>query len=234
MDMFHACLLRFDLTMPALYPHSRNFATAAECFFRRRRPSVAAEPQFSQRLGKLSLGTNIRLALYQPDIAGNTGTILRMAACLGLAVDIIEPAGFDLSDRNLRRAGMDYLEMAALRRHIDFAHFDEWRHNEERRLVLFSTKADLPYTHFSFADGDILLFGREFGRCSRRRAQSGRCASHHSHAGWRPKPECRAQRRHGRRRGPQAARLARRVQPKHAFTPCWRAPPRKLQTGCCQ
>ncbi|HET9537092.1 MAG TPA: tRNA (cytidine(34)-2'-O)-methyltransferase [Mesorhizobium sp.] len=107
------------------------------------------------------MGTNIRIALYQPDIAGNTGTILRMAACLGLAVDIIEPAGFDLSDRNLRRAGMDYLEMAAMRRHVDFAHFDEWRRHEERRLVLFSTKADLPYTHFSFADGDILLFGRE-------------------------------------------------------------------------
>ena len=56
----------------------------------------------------------LRIALYQPDIAGNTGTILRMAACLGIAVDIIEPAGFDLSDRNLSRAGMDYLEMAAL------------------------------------------------------------------------------------------------------------------------
>lgn len=63
----------------------------------------------------------IRIALYQPDIAGNTGTILRMAACFGIAVDIIEPAGFDLSDRTLRRAGMDYLEMAALTRHLDFA-----------------------------------------------------------------------------------------------------------------
>ncbi len=103
----------------------------------------------------------IRIALYQPDIAGNTGTILRMAACLGLAVDIIEPAGFDLSDRNLRRAGMDYLEMAALTRHVDFARFEDWRRSEGRRLVLFSTKAALPYTAFSFTDGDILLFGRE-------------------------------------------------------------------------
>jgi tRNA (cytidine/uridine-2'-O-)-methyltransferase len=107
------------------------------------------------------LADGIRIALYQPDIAGNTGTILRMAACLGLAVDIIEPAGFDLSDRNLRRAGMDYLEMAALTRHVDFARFEDWRRSEARRLLLFSTKAALPYTAFSFADGDILLFGRE-------------------------------------------------------------------------
>jgi tRNA (cytidine/uridine-2'-O-)-methyltransferase len=107
------------------------------------------------------LADGIRLALYQPDIAGNTGTILRMAACLGFAVDIIEPAGFDLSDRNLRRAGMDYLEMAALTRHVDFARFEDWRRSEARRLLLFSTKAALPYTAFSFADGDILLFGRE-------------------------------------------------------------------------
>jgi tRNA (cytidine/uridine-2'-O-)-methyltransferase len=107
------------------------------------------------------LAIGIRIALYQPDIAGNTGTILRMAACLGIAVDIIEPAGFDLSDRNLKRAGMDYLEMAALRRHVDFARFEEWRRAEDRRLVLFSTRAVTPYTRFAFADGDILLFGRE-------------------------------------------------------------------------
>lgn len=107
------------------------------------------------------MADGIRIALYQPDIAGNTGTILRMAACLGLAVDIIEPAGFDLSDRNLRRAGMDYLEMAALTRHVDFARFEDWRRSETRRLLLFSTKAALPYTAFTFADGDILLFGRE-------------------------------------------------------------------------
>ncbi|GLS32100.1 tRNA (cytidine/uridine-2'-O-)-methyltransferase [Mesorhizobium albiziae] len=103
----------------------------------------------------------IRIALYQPDIAGNTGTILRMAACLGIGVDIIEPAGFDISDRNLRRAGMDYLEMARLARHVDFARFEEWRSAEGRRLVLLSTRAALPYTQFDFGDGDILLLGRE-------------------------------------------------------------------------
>ncbi len=103
----------------------------------------------------------IRIALYQPDIAGNTGTILRMAACLGVSVDIIEPAGFDLSDRNLKRAGMNYLEMAALTRHVDFDSFEAWRASDKRRLLLFSTRAALPYCDFTYQDGDILLFGRE-------------------------------------------------------------------------
>ena len=103
----------------------------------------------------------LRIALYQPDIAGNTGTILRFAACTGLAVDVIEPAGFDLSDRNLRRAGMDYLEMAALTRHVDWPRFEEWRQGERRRLLLLSTKAAVPYTDFAFAEGDVILFGRE-------------------------------------------------------------------------
>lgn len=105
---------------------------------------------------------NLRIALYQPDIAGNTGTILRMAACLGLGVDIIEPAGFDVSDRNLKRAGMDYIELAALTRHVDFEAFEAWRMTEGRRLVLFSTKAEISYLDFSYRPGDILLFGREF------------------------------------------------------------------------
>ena len=105
--------------------------------------------------------TTLRIALYQPDIPGNTGTILRLAACLGIGVDIIEPAGFPLSDKALKRAGMDYLEMAALTRHIDWNAFEDWRRKDGRRLVLLSTKATTPYTSFSFADADILLFGRE-------------------------------------------------------------------------
>ena len=104
---------------------------------------------------------DLRIALYQPDIAGNTGTILRFAACMGIAVDIIEPAGFDLSDRNLRRAGMDYLEMAALTRHVDWDAFQQWRIAQRRRLVLMTTKSALPYTDFAFGVADILLFGRE-------------------------------------------------------------------------
>ena len=107
------------------------------------------------------MNDRLRIALYQPDIAGNTGTILRFAACLGLDVDIIEPAGFPLSDRTLKRAGMDYLEMADLTRHVDWHAFEDWRRAGARRLVLLSTKAAIPYTSFAFASGDILLFGRE-------------------------------------------------------------------------
>lgn len=104
---------------------------------------------------------DLRIALYQPDIPGNTGTILRMAACLGFAVDLIEPAGFDVSDRSLKRAGMDYLEQAALTRHADWQHFNDWRRLAGKRLVLLSTKAATPYTHYQFQENDILLFGRE-------------------------------------------------------------------------
>jgi tRNA (cytidine/uridine-2'-O-)-methyltransferase len=107
------------------------------------------------------MNDRVRIALYQPDIAGNTGTILRLAACLDMGVDIIEPAGFPLSDRALKRAGMDYLEMAALSRHADWHAFEEWRKAYARRLVLLTTKATAPYTGFAFAAGDILLFGRE-------------------------------------------------------------------------
>ncbi|KQU78826.1 tRNA methyltransferase [Mesorhizobium sp. Root102] len=107
------------------------------------------------------MNCRLRIALYQPDIAGNTGTILRFAACLGLGVDIIEPAGFPLSDKALKRAGMDYLEMAALTRHVDWHAFEDWRKARANRVVLLSTKATTAYTSFTFADSDILLFGRE-------------------------------------------------------------------------
>lgn len=105
--------------------------------------------------------TGLRIALYQPDIPGNTGTILRLAACLGLGVDIIEPAGFDISDRNLKRAGMDYLASVSLVRHVNFERFEDWRRDSGRRLVLASTKAAERYTDFAYRPDDILLFGRE-------------------------------------------------------------------------
>ncbi|MGF6175623.1 tRNA (cytidine(34)-2'-O)-methyltransferase [Ensifer sp. 4252] len=105
--------------------------------------------------------SDLRIALYQPDIPGNTGTILRLAACLGLAVDVIEPAGFDLSDRNLKRAGMDYIASVTLTRHINWERFEAWRVPTGRRLVLASTRAAEPYTRFKFRSDDILLFGRE-------------------------------------------------------------------------
>lgn len=103
----------------------------------------------------------VHVALYQPDIAGNTGSILRTAACLGFAVHLIGPAGFDASDRALRRAGMDYLAMAALTRHDDWAAFEAWRAEQGLRLALLTTKADRPYTDHAFAPGEVLLFGSE-------------------------------------------------------------------------
>jgi tRNA (cytidine/uridine-2'-O-)-methyltransferase len=104
---------------------------------------------------------DISIALYQPDIAGNTGTILRTAACLGFNVEIIEPCGFDISNRNLKRAGLDYAELAALTRHADWNAFESWRTLEKRRLVLMSTKAATPYTEHQFFADDVILFGRE-------------------------------------------------------------------------
>lgn len=103
----------------------------------------------------------VEIALFQPDIPQNCGAILRLGACLGVATHIIGPAGFDLSDRALRRAGMDYLERAAVVRHASWAAFEAWRAGDKRRLVLATTKADLPHVAFSFAAGDLILFGRE-------------------------------------------------------------------------
>jgi tRNA (cytidine/uridine-2'-O-)-methyltransferase len=102
-----------------------------------------------------------RLGLYQPDIPQNTGTMLRMAACLGVPVDIIEPAGFDVSDRNLRRAGLDYLDQVAITRHISWRRFEEWRAGSGARLVLATTRGALPYTDFAYRPDDVILMGRE-------------------------------------------------------------------------
>ncbi|RFC66250.1 tRNA (cytidine(34)-2'-O)-methyltransferase [Fulvimarina endophytica] len=103
----------------------------------------------------------ISIALFQPDIAGNTGAVLRTAACLGLTIEIIEPTGFELSDRALKRAGMDYLSLATTTKHPDFEAFESWRIAEGRRLVLLTTKADAVVWDFAFRDGDVVMFGRE-------------------------------------------------------------------------
>lgn len=103
----------------------------------------------------------LMLALYQPDIPQNCGTMLRLCACLGVEAAIIEPAGFLATDRNFRRAGMDYLDHVALRRHASWRAFESWRSGTGRRLLLLSTKADVAYWDFAFAPGDILLVGRE-------------------------------------------------------------------------
>lgn len=104
----------------------------------------------------------MRLALYQPDIPQNTGTMLRMAACLGVACDIVLPAGFDVSDRAFRRAGMDYLFHADVHRHESFEAFRAHRLADDRsRLILLSVHADDIHTRFAFRPDDVLMVGRE-------------------------------------------------------------------------
>jgi tRNA (cytidine/uridine-2'-O-)-methyltransferase len=103
----------------------------------------------------------MRLALYEPDIPQNTGTILRLAACLGVPVDVVGPAGFDLTDRALRRAGLDYLAHVEVTRHESFAAFDARRRSAGARLVLLTTRGEVAHTGFAFAPGDILMLGRE-------------------------------------------------------------------------
>ncbi len=101
----------------------------------------------------------IRLALYQPDIAQNLGTILRLGACLGVPIDIIEPCGFPLDDRRLRRAGMDYMDKVEMIRH---ASWEQFCHSyASNRLLLMTTRADMTYINHRFKAGDIMLFGRE-------------------------------------------------------------------------
>jgi tRNA (cytidine/uridine-2'-O-)-methyltransferase len=103
----------------------------------------------------------MRIALFEPDIPQNTGTMLRLAACLGLEVHLIEPAGFPVSDRAFRRAGMDYLDQVALTRHRSWPDFARWRRAHGLRLVLFTTKATASYLDHHYEPRDILLFGRE-------------------------------------------------------------------------
>ena len=103
----------------------------------------------------------MRIALYEPDIPQNTGTILRTCACLGLDAHIIEPAGFPVTDRAFRRAGMDYLDRVAITRHGSFAAFEDWRNAERLALVLLTTRAERPYLDHAFRDDQVLLFGRE-------------------------------------------------------------------------
>ncbi len=103
----------------------------------------------------------LRIALYEPDIPQNTGTVLRLCACLGIDAHIIEPAGFPASDRAFRRAGMDYLDAVALVRHRSWREFEAWRRQERHRLVLLTTAATISYLDCRFGADDILLFGRE-------------------------------------------------------------------------
>jgi tRNA (cytidine/uridine-2'-O-)-methyltransferase len=103
----------------------------------------------------------MQIALFQPDIPPNTGTILRLCACLDVTAHIIEPAGFAVSDRAFRRAGMDYLDDVRLMRHNSWSKFEEWRRAEGFRLLLFTTRGAISYLDFRYGASDILLFGRE-------------------------------------------------------------------------
>ncbi|MEZ0226966.1 MAG: tRNA (cytidine(34)-2'-O)-methyltransferase [Alphaproteobacteria bacterium] len=101
----------------------------------------------------------MRLALFEPDIPQNAGTLMRLCACLGVPLDIIEPCGFLLTDKNLKRAGMDYLDRLDMTRHASWSAFRAAR--QEARLVLMTTKAETSFLDFNFAKGDILIAGRE-------------------------------------------------------------------------
>jgi tRNA (cytidine/uridine-2'-O-)-methyltransferase len=103
----------------------------------------------------------MRIALFQPDIPQNTGTILRLCACLDVEAHIIEPAGFPVSDRHFRRAGMDYLDQVTIVRHDSWRHFTEWRARDGGRLLLLTTKGARSYLSESYRSDDILMLGRE-------------------------------------------------------------------------
>jgi tRNA (cytidine/uridine-2'-O-)-methyltransferase len=109
---------------------------------------------------------HLTLALFEPDIPQNAGTMLRMCACLGLDAVIVEPAGFPTSDRHFRRSGMDYLDRVKIARSLCFADFEAWREQSresgaKRRLVLLTTRATTPYYDLAYRSGDILMVGRE-------------------------------------------------------------------------
>lgn len=100
----------------------------------------------------------MRIALFEPDIAANTGTIIRLGACMGVGVDVIEPCGFPFGDASLKRASLDYLP------HTDLVRHDSWNAflaRNRARLVLATTKADQTHTEFAFDEGDTVIFGRE-------------------------------------------------------------------------
>lgn len=133
-----------------------------------RRPSRLRKTDAGRQFGALaramirSKTSRMRIALYQPDIPQNAGSILRTAACLGVPVHVIGPTGFDMTDRSLRRAGLDYLDYVAITRHDSFADFQAWRSAAGGgRLVLATTAAAQSYLAFTFAADDIVLMGRE-------------------------------------------------------------------------
>ena len=101
----------------------------------------------------------MKVAMYEPDIAGNVGTIIRMCACLGLDLDIIEPCGFPFNREKIKKSGLDYIDKVKITRYASFDEFKEI--NKDYRIILLTTKASVEYTTFQFQDNDILMVGRE-------------------------------------------------------------------------
>src|ERR1700748_238725 len=101
----------------------------------------------------------MRIALYEPDIPQNTGTILRLCACLGVEAHLIEPAGFPVTDRAFRRAGMDYLDQVTIVRPASWTAFDAWRRDSGMTLALFTTRGATSYLDHRFGRNEVLLFG---------------------------------------------------------------------------
>lgn len=101
----------------------------------------------------------IKIALYQPDIPQNVGAMIRLCACTGVELDVIEPCGFPWNDRKIKQSAMDYLTLVKVQRRASWQEFKQ--ENKERRVVLMTTKTDTYYTDFEFQDGDVLLAGQE-------------------------------------------------------------------------
>jgi tRNA (cytidine/uridine-2'-O-)-methyltransferase len=122
------------------------------------KPPMQATPA-AHTPGFLAQPCTIHLALYQPEIPQNTGTLMRMGACLNVPIDVIEPCGFVWNDQKLRRAGMDYMDIANVTRHESWQAFTQTY--ADRRLVLLDTRGDVDYHHFTFNPTDVLLLGQE-------------------------------------------------------------------------
>ncbi len=103
----------------------------------------------------------MRIALFEPDIPQNTGNIFRLGACMGVAVDIIEPTGFIFNDKKFKRSAMDYVHHVEYKTHDDWQHFYVWAKENKFRLILMTTKSEKSLYKFKFHPSDILLFGRE-------------------------------------------------------------------------
>tara|TARA_B100000674_G_scaffold108610_1_gene79966 strand:- start:377 stop:829 length:453 start_codon:yes stop_codon:yes gene_type:complete len=103
----------------------------------------------------------MRIALFEPDIPQNAGNIFRLGACLGIPIDIIEPTGFVINDKRLKRASMDYYDYLDLKKHISWEKFYNWTKQHSYRLILLTTKSERSYFKYTFKKNDILIFGRE-------------------------------------------------------------------------